>query len=145
MLGEQTMNESFGEKKGYDINVFGIVDEDPNVYGTQYNYVRGDGAKNGSNQVASMLYHFLSYVCLLLGKATELHLHNDFCTGQNKNNIVSGYLMLCIAPEFQDRIVSIFMTVGHTKFRPGQGLGVIRQQFAVHVDVICLLGMKNAV
>eukprot|EP00171_Calliarthron_tuberculosum_P002286 IDg2286t1 len=130
MQSEQTMNEWFSQKKGYDVNLFGIVDEGHGDNSLQYNYVYGERTKHGSIQVASMLHHFLSIECPLLGRSKIVHFHSDSCTGQNKNNIVLGYFMLRVAHGFHDDIFWHFMEVGHTKFRPDEGFGSIR----THLD-----------
>lgn len=53
MLSDQTMNEKLAQKKGYDIKIFGIVDEGINTNGTQYNFIYGESTKLGAIQVAS--------------------------------------------------------------------------------------------
>ena len=105
MLSDQTMNEWFSQKKGHDVNLFDIIDEGIGDSGLQYNYIYGEGTKHGSVQVASMLHHFFNVECPRLGESEVLHLHTDSCTGQNKNSIVLGYLILRVAHGFHDEIL----------------------------------------
>ena len=144
-LSAQSMNEWFAEKKGYDVNIFGIVNEGVQPNGKQYNYIYGEGTKHGSIQVASMMHHFLSKTCPLVGNAKVLHLHSDSCTGQNKNNFVLGYYMLRVAHGHHDEILWHFMAVGHTKFRPDEGFGLIRQHVDGRANILCFDDMKRAI
>lgn len=145
LLCRQTMNEWFAQKKGYDVNLFGIVDEGKGENGHQYNFIYGEGTKHGSIQVASMLNHFLQVTCAPIGQARKLFLHSDSCTGQNKNNILLGYFMLRVAHGYHDEIIWQFMAVGHTKFRPDEGFGLIRTYVDGRADVLSMEEMRVAI
>jgi len=92
-----------------------------------------------------MLDHFFEVVNTRLGKAEVLHLHTDSCTGQNKNNIVLGYLMLRVGHGLHDEIVWHFMEVGHTKFRPDEGFGNIRQHVGIRSNVLSIGELVSAI
>lgn len=77
MMSDQTMNEFFAEKKGYDVNLLGIVDEGLIDNGTQYNYISGEGAHHGSNTDTSIVYHLFENTSPFVGRAQALHLHSD--------------------------------------------------------------------
>lgn len=145
ILSEQTMHEWFAQKKGFDVNLFGIVDEGAGDNGTQYNYLYGEGTKHGSIQVASMLDYFFRVNCPYLGTSRVINLHSDSCTGQNKNNIVLGYFMLRVAHNMHDEIIWNFMEVGHTKFRPDEGFGCIRRHVENKCNILSMSEMVEAV
>jgi len=145
LLATQTMNERFSQKKGYDVNLFGIVDKGDGQKGMQYNYVYGEGTKHGSIQVTSMLHHFFSVTSPSIGKARRLFLPSDSCIGQNKNNILLGYFMLRVAHGYNDKIIWQFMAVGHTKFRPDEGFGNIRRFVDGRVDILSMKEMMKAI
>lgn len=145
LVSAQTTNEWFAQKKGYDVNLFGIVDEGSGTNGIQYNYIYGEGTKHGSIQVVSMLHHFFSNTSQAIGHPEKLFLHSDSCVGQNKNNIVLGYYMLRVALGYHEEVVWQFMTVGHTKFRPDEGFGQIRCFVDGRADILCMEEMKEAI
>jgi len=96
-------------RNGY---LFGITDESCNH---QMNYLIDEGACNkGSNEVVSMLWHFLSK----LSKKRKKHLifNADNCVGQNKNNtLMTFFAWLCLTGN--SRIIEVkFMIKGHTFF-----------------------------
>jgi len=145
LLSEQTMNEWFAQKKGYDVNLFGILDEGTGANGMQNNYIYGEGTKHGSIQVASMLNHFFTKTNAPIGRSETLFLHSDSCTGQNKNNIVLGYFMLRVALGYHENIIWQFMAVGHTKFRPDEGFGLIRTYVEGRANIMSMTEMKEAI
>lgn len=51
-LSEQTVNELFSDRKGYDLGLFGVVDEE--MIHMVFNItLYGEGTKHGSNEVSS--------------------------------------------------------------------------------------------
>lgn len=111
--------------KGYYVGLFGIVDDFLNENGRQCNFVSGEGTKYGSNEVSSILHHF-SVISVAFGRVRMLHLHRDSCAEHNKNNIVLGYILTRVRPGYHDDINWHFLTVSHTKLRPGEFFGNIR-------------------
>lgn len=132
------MNEYFAEKKGYDVNLFGIDDEGLLKNRCQFNYIYGEGARHGSNVVASMLHHFFTSTSPAVGHARNLHLNSDSCAGQNKINILLGL-------GYHKTSIWSFMTVGHTKFHPDEGFGNIRQYVGRRVHVFCMDDLAVAI
>lgn len=145
MLCEQIMNEWFALKKGYYVNLFGIVDEGVGEIGLQYNYIYGEETKHGANQVTSMLNHFFTTTCPCIVSTKILHLHSDSCIGQNKNNIVLVYLMLRVARGYHYEIVWQFMAVGHTTFRPDEGFGQIRRHIENHSNILSMHELEGSI
>lgn len=127
----------FAKWKGYDVNLFGIVDEGVLENGCQYNLLYGKGVRCGSNVVASMLHHFLSNIIREVGHAKLLHLHSDLCSRQ-KNNIVLGYFMCRVGHGYHDKLVWHFMSVVHTKFRPEVGSGCILRHVWQRIDILSM-------
>ncbi|OWY94501.1 hypothetical protein PHMEG_00035740 [Phytophthora megakarya] len=72
------------------VNVFGIYYEND---GTQTNYLYDETTSGkGSDQINSMLHHFIRTVVVPSGKK-KLVLYADNCSGQNKNNNVVRFLL----------------------------------------------------
>ena len=67
----------------------------------------------GANNIISMLHHFLQ--THNLGE-TELHLHADNCSGQNKNRFVMQYLAWRVLVGLNETITLSFLVVGHKVF-----------------------------
>lgn len=105
------------------VPVFGIYDAHD---AKQFNFVYTErkGGK-GSNEVISMLVHFLE--SRLDGKET-LTEYADNCGGQNKNNFVlKFFMMLAHTGKFQ--VVNFkFFVKGHTKNACDRGFGHIRKK-----------------
>ena len=91
-----------------------------------------------------MLFHFFNVECPRLGKE-EVRLHTDSCTGQNKNNIILGYLILRVAHGFHHDILWYFMDVRHTKFRPDEYFGNIQQHVGVRSNVLSIGEMVSEI
>ena len=96
--------------------------------GIQVNYVIPEGTVTGkgANSVVSMVHHYLSHYTL--GESV-LYIHADNCVGQNKNNIVMQYLCWRVLCGFNRVIKTMFLPVGHTKFAPDAGFGMIKSKF----------------
>jgi hypothetical protein len=120
----QTQGEYMGEEFGLDVFLFGITNEGEKVY---YNYFYEEGYNSGdSNTVISMLHqHLLSDARLNYCK--QLYVYTDSCSGQNRNRYVYSYFINRILAGHHDEISWNFMVVGHTKFSPDRGFGLIRQ------------------
>ena len=123
------MVEYFASTLGNHVYLFGIVDESTKK---QFNYVYGEeNNSKGSNNVCSMVYHFLKYVASEKMKSSEhLFIFMDGCRGENKNRKVCSFLQnvwyACILPHLK-KITVTFMEVGHTKLRPDAGFRLRRR------------------
>jgi len=109
----------------YKIGLFGVHNE---AAGIQVNYVIPENVVTGkgANAVISMLHHYLhSYS---LGEAV-LYIHADNCVGQNKNNVMMKYLAWRILAGLNRVIKISFLPVGHTKFAPDAGFGILKAKF----------------
>ena len=78
----------------------------------------------GANAVVSMLHFFEVHG---LGEK-DVHLHADNCGGQNKNNIMVGYLLWCVLTGLHENIILSFMVAGHTKFSPDWCFGLLKKR-----------------
>ena len=109
----------------YKIGIFGINNE---AVGRQINYVIPESIATGKgpNAIASMLHHYLENFSL--GESI-LYIHADNCVGQNKNNVIMHYLCWRILSGLNKYIRIMFMPVGHTKFSPDGGFGLIKSKF----------------
>ena len=58
----------------------------------------------------------------------DVHLHADNCGGQNKNNIMVGYLLWRVLTGLHNNITLSFMIVGHTKFSPDWCFGLLKKR-----------------
>jgi len=56
---------------------------------------------------------------------TVAHLHADNCSGQNKNKYMIQYLAWRVMTN-QHEITLSFLSVGHTKFLPNTGFGMLK-------------------
>lgn len=83
----------------------------------QVNYLVDEGMTSGkgSNAVLSYVHHF--FCNYGLGES-EVDLHCDNCTGQNKNNFVLWYCAWRTIHKLHHQIGLHFLIVGHTKFAP---------------------------
>ena len=83
----------------------------------------GDCGK-GANVVVSQLHHF--FETHGLGE-TEVFLHADNCTGQNKNNCMVQYLAWRILTGRHSMVTISFLVVGHIKFAPDWCFCLLKQ------------------
>lgn len=88
----------------------------------------------GANAIISMLHHFFGKYGL--GELVA-HLHADNCSGQNKNRYMMYYLMWRVLTEQHEEITISFLPVGHTKFFPDAGFGMLKRKFRM-TKVGCL-------
>ena len=94
----------------------------------QVNYLIDEAINTGkgANNIISMLHHFLQ--THNLGE-TQLHLHADNCSGQNKNHFVMQYLAWQVLVGLNETIMLSFLVVGHTKFSPDWCFGLFKQAY----------------
>ncbi len=85
----------------------------------------GDCGK-GANVVISQLHFYFEHH--RLGE-TEVYLHADNCTGQNKNSCMIHYICWrCMTGRHTKATIS-FLVVGHTKFAPDWCFGLLKQLY----------------
>ncbi|XP_055076286.2 uncharacterized protein [Misgurnus anguillicaudatus] len=94
----------------------------------QVNYLIDEGMSSakGSNEVISYMHHFFGNFGV---GETEVDLHCDDCSGQNKNNFMLWYLAWRAGHKLHDKIDLHFLIAGHTKFSPDCGFGLIKQAY----------------
>ena len=80
----------------------------------------------GANSITSMLHHFLEHHSL---GESDITLHADNCSGQNKNRYVMQYLAWRVMVGLSDNITVSFLIVGHTKFSPDWCFGLLKRAF----------------
>jgi len=109
----------------FKVAIFGVANEPE---GTQYNYLVPENmlTGKGANCIASMLQHYLEHYSR---GETHLVVHADNCVGQNKNNIMMDYLAWHVAVGLHNKITMLFLPVGHTKFAPDAGFGILKAKF----------------
>lgn len=95
----------------------------------------------GANAIISMLHHF--FEAYGLGEKVA-HLHADNCGGQNKNRYMIYYLNWRVLTGLHDEITLSFLPVGHTKFFPDAGFGMLKRKFRL-TKVGCLTDIANVV
>lgn len=95
----------------------------------------------GANAIISMLHHFFGKYGL--GELVA-HLHADNCSGQNKNRYMMYYLMWRVLTEQHEEITISFLPVGHTKFFPDAGFGMLKRKFRM-TKVGCLSDIVSVV
>lgn len=95
----------------------------------------------GSDAVISYLHFFFANYGL---GETNLDLHCDNCSGQNKNRYVVWYLAWRCMVGLHDNITLNFLVTGHTKFAPDWCFGLFKQTFR-RTPVSCLEDISQAV
>jgi len=93
----------------------------------QVNYLIDEACatSKGANAVVSYHHHFLEYYGL---GEKKLILHADNCSGQNKNNIMIGYLLWRCATGRNEEIEMNFLIAGHTKFPCNLHFGYLKKK-----------------
>lgn len=76
--------------------------------------------------VVSQLHYFFEHHGL---GETEVYLHADNCTGQNKNNCMMHYLSWRVLTKRHTKITLSFLVVGHTKFAPDWCFGLFKRLY----------------
>lgn len=109
----------------FKLGLFGINNE---ALCSQVNYVIPESVDTGKGQntVVSLLHHYLS--TKTLGE-TNLHIHADNCVEQNKSNTMMRYLCWRVIYGLRKSITISYLPVGHTKFAPDGGFGIIKSKF----------------
>ncbi|ETI54793.1 hypothetical protein F443_02465 [Phytophthora nicotianae P1569] len=104
------------------VNLFGIFYENN---GTQTNYVYDQFASGkGSDQIISMLQHFIRTVLVPAGKK-HLVVYADNSSGQNKNNHVIRFFLAQVQYGTFERVDYKFFVKSHTKNSCDRGFGHI--------------------
>ena len=105
--------------------IFGVMCE---AVPRQVNYLIDEAAAvgKGANATISYVHHF--FASHGLGE-TDVHLHADNCSGQNKNNYFLWYLAWRIATELHQSIKYSFLIAGHTKFGPDRCFGMLKKSY----------------
>ena len=100
----------------------------------QVNYLIDEAVDvgKGSNAIVSMLHHFFEVHGL---GERDVHLHADNCGGQNKNNIMVGYLLWRVLTGLHRSITLSFMIAGHTKFSPDWCFGLLKKRYVIYMFV----------
>ena len=71
---------------------------------------------------------------------TDVDLHCDNCSGQNKNRFVMWYCAWRVATGLHKSITLNFLVVGHTKFFPDSCFGLLKCAFRIHaISLLCEL------
>ncbi|ETN19079.1 hypothetical protein PPTG_04487 [Phytophthora nicotianae INRA-310] len=97
---------------------------------TSYNYVYEESvAGKGTDEVNSMLYHFIQRIMLANGHR-KLTIYADNCGGQNKNNCVIKMLLALDQTGELDVVELKFFVTGHTKNAVDRGFRLMRKKFA---------------
>ena len=104
--------------------IFGVCNE---AIPRQINYLIDEAVDcgKGANSIVSMLHHFFEVHGL---GERNVHLHADNCGGQNKNNIMAGYLLWRCLVGLHENITLSFMIAGHTKFSPDWCFGLLKKR-----------------
>lgn len=111
----------------WSVNMFGVYYANTS---TQYNYVYGeDVAGKGSEEVISMLRHFLRTV-VIDTEPSRLTVYADNCCGQNKNNFVVKFLLGLVHTGTFEQVDLKFFIKGHTKNAVDRGFAHVRKKFA---------------
>ncbi|ETN03153.1 hypothetical protein PPTG_16124 [Phytophthora nicotianae INRA-310] len=98
--------------------------------GTQTNYVYDEFTSGkGSDQINSMLQHFIRTVLVPAGKK-HLMVYADNCSGQNKNNHVIKFFLAQVQRGTFERVDYKFFVKGHTKNSCDRGFGHIRKHIS---------------
>ncbi|MEQ2172837.1 hypothetical protein GOODEAATRI_025460, partial [Goodea atripinnis] len=93
----------------------------------QVNFLIDEGMSSGkgSNEV-SYMHHFFTHFRV---RETDVDLHCDNWTGQNKNNFMLWYGAWRVAHKLHSTLNIHFEIAGHTKFAPDCGFGLIKQAY----------------
>ncbi|KAG8266542.1 hypothetical protein J6590_108221 [Homalodisca vitripennis] len=111
----------------FKVGIFGVMCETKNQ---QINYLIPESVSTtkGSNLIVSLFDHYLESNS---SGEDVMYIHADNCVGQNKNNILMGYLAWRICEHKNKKIVLSFMPVGHTKFACDWAFGLLKKKFRV--------------
>lgn len=109
----------------------------------QVNYLIDESvfAGKGANAVISYLHHFFSNHGL---GETDVHLHADNCSGQNKNKYLLWYWAWRTITGLHNSCTYSFLLVGHTKFACDWCFGLLKQKVR-KTFISSLFDLANAV
>ena len=113
---------------------------------SQVNYLIDEAVNTGkgANSIISTLHHFFEHHSL---GESDITLHADNCSGQNKNCYMMQYLAWRVMVGLNNITVS-FLIVGHTKFAPDWCFGLFKRAFRRTrvgcLDDIVLIGEQSA-
>ena len=108
--------------------IFGVMSE---AIPWQVNYLIDEtsGVDKGANTTVSYVHPHLQNC--ELGE-TQVHLHADNCSGQNKNNYFIWYLAWRTIMQLCESINYSFLIAGHTKFGPDHSFGMIKKAYKMN-------------
>ncbi|ETK76638.1 hypothetical protein L915_16995 [Phytophthora nicotianae] len=86
-------------------------------------------AGKGTDEVNSMLYHFIQRI-VLANDHRKLSIYADNCCGQNKNNFVIKMLLASAQTGELDVVELKFFVKGHTKNAVDRGFNLMRKKIA---------------
>lgn len=108
----------------WSVSMFGIYFANDKV---QHNYLYEERtAGKGSDEVISMLHHFITEILLHRGY-TRVTIYTDNCAGQNKNNYVVKFLLALSHMEDFEEVSLKFSVKGHTKNAVDRGFQTCAQ------------------
>lgn len=109
----------------FKVGIFGVMCETTNKQ-TNYLIPESESTTKGSNLIVSLFHHHLETNSL---GEENMFVHVDNCVGQNKNNILMGYLAWRICKKKNKKIILSFTSVGHTKFACDWAFGLLKKKF----------------
>ena len=95
----------------------------------------------GANCVISLFHFYLDNYGL---GETDMHLHADNCSGQNKNSYVMWYMLWRVLTGRHNSITMSFLLAGHTKFSCDWCFGLFKRTFR-RTKVDCLNDIADTV
>ncbi|XP_066913328.1 uncharacterized protein [Clytia hemisphaerica] len=104
--------------------IFGICNDGLNL---QYNFLIDEICTTGKGANATISYLHYFFERYGMGE-TDVYLHADNCSGQNKNNAFLWYLMWRILNGLHEKIEYSFMIAGHTKFSCDRCFGSFKKK-----------------
>lgn len=121
-------------------SVFGVHCE---AIPRQINFITDESGEvgKGACSVISRLDYFFDVQGL---GETDVYLHADNCTGQNKNNAMIDYLTWRVMTRRHTNIAYSFLVVGHTKFSPDWCFGLFKRLFK-KTKVDCMADIATVV
>ena len=108
--------------------IFGVMCE---AIPRQVNYLIDETSDvgKGANTTISYVHHYFQHHGL---GETQVHLHADNCSGQNKNNYFIWYLAWRTIMHLHEWINYSFLIAGHTKFAPDCSFGLIKRAYKMN-------------
>lgn len=94
----------------------------------QINYLIDEAVTTGKGANATISYLHSFFLTHGAGE-TDVHIHADNCSGQNKNNYVIWYYCWRVLCGYHHSVLYSFLIAGHTKFSPDWCFGLLKQSF----------------